>query len=73
MGADVYSGGTRVLVETAGSWESLLTPQTGGVSTDAGFNVWLQGGHVLSGTFISSVKDAEPPGRDHANVDNALL
>jgi hypothetical protein len=62
MGADVYSGGARVVSANSGtSWQIPLTPQTGGVSTDAGFNIWLQAGHVSSGTFVSSVKDADPP------------
>ena len=58
-GADVYAGGTRVASATSGIVWS--TPLTGGVSSDAGFNIWLQGGHVLSGTFVSSLKDAAPP------------
>ena len=62
MGADVYPGGTRVTGATSGTvWSIQLTPQTGGVSTDAGFNIWLQGGFVSSGTFVSSIKDANPP------------
>jgi hypothetical protein len=62
MGADVYSGGARVVSANSGtSWQIPLTPQTGGASTDAGFNIWLQAGHVSSGTFVSSLKDADPP------------
>jgi hypothetical protein len=62
IGADVYAGGARVAGATSGtSWQIPLIPQIGGVSTDAGFNIWLQGGHVSSGTFVSSVKDADPP------------
>jgi hypothetical protein len=58
-GADVYAGGSRVAGATSGTVWSI--PLTGGVSTDAGFNIWLETGHVSSGTFISSVKDANPP------------
>ena len=58
-GADVYSGGTRVAGAASGTVWSI--PLTGGVSTDAGFNIWLQTGYVSSGTFVSSVKDAAPP------------
>ena len=57
-GADVYSGGTRVAGATSGTVWSI--PLTGGVSTDAGFNIWLQTGFVSSGTFVSSLKDANP-------------
>ena len=61
-GADVYAGGARVAGAASGtSWQIPLIPQIGGVSADAGFNIWLQGGHVSSGTFVSSVKDADPP------------
>ena len=31
------------------------------MNSDAGFNIWLQAGRVSSGTFISSLKDADPP------------
>ena len=57
-GADVYSGGTRVAGATSGTVWSI--PLTGGVSTDAGFNIWLRPGGPSSGTFVSSVKDANP-------------
>ena len=57
-GADVYSGGTRVAGSTSGTVWSI--PLTGGVNTDTGFNIWLDTGHVSSGTFVSSVKDANP-------------
>ena len=57
-GADVYSGGTRVSGASSGTaWSR---PLTGGVSTDAGFKIWLQTGYESSGTFVSSVKDANP-------------
>ncbi len=58
-GADVYSGGTRVNGAISGTVWSI--PLTGGVNSDTGFNIWLQAGHVSSGTFISSLKDADPP------------
>jgi Bacterial Ig-like domain (group 3) len=58
-GSDVYAGGTRVAGSSGGTvWQ---IPLTGGVTTDAGFNIWLQGGFVSSGTFVSSIKDANPP------------
>jgi hypothetical protein len=57
-GSNVYAGGTRVAGATSGTVWSI--PLTGGVSTDAGFNIWLQTGFGLSGTFVSSVKDANP-------------
>jgi Bacterial Ig-like domain (group 3) len=58
-GSDVYSGGARVAGATSGTVWSI--PLTGGVTTDSGFNIWIQAGHLASGTFVSSVKDADPP------------
>ncbi|QWF21767.1 tandem-95 repeat protein [Nocardioides sp. LMS-CY] len=59
-GADVYAGGTRVAGATSGTVWSI--PLTGGVSTDAGFQVHILTGtgFQTSGTFTSSVKDAAP-------------
>src|SRR5262249_9055148 len=58
VGADVYPGGTRVSGATSGTvW---LIPLTGGVSTDAGFKVFIGAGFPASGTFVSSLKDANP-------------
>src|SRR6202012_581811 len=58
-GDDVYAGGSRVGGATSGTVWSI--PLTGGITTDAGFRIWLETGHVTSGTFVSSVKDANPP------------
>jgi hypothetical protein len=59
-GADVYPGGTRVSGATSGTVWSI--PLTGGVSTDAGFKVFLNTGFSATGTFSSSTKDANPSG-----------
>jgi MBG domain-containing protein/carboxypeptidase family protein/Big-like domain-containing protein len=56
VGADVYAGGTRVSGPTAGTVWSI--PLTGGISTDAGFHTYVNSGFVPSGTFVSSLKDA---------------
>jgi hypothetical protein len=55
--SDVYTGGARVSsTNSGGTW----TAQT----TDAGFRVYINAGYAPSGTFISSLKDANPaPGR----------
>ncbi len=58
LGSNVYPGGTRVSGATSGTVWSI--PTTGGVTTDAGFKVFMQTGFVPSGTFISSLKDANP-------------
>lgn len=57
-GADVYAGGTRVAGATSGTVWSI--PLTGGVSTDAGFKVYINSGYSTSGDLISAVKDANP-------------
>ena len=57
-GADVYAGGTRVAGATSGTVWSI--PLTGGVSTDAGFRIYLQTGYASSGNLISGTKDANP-------------
>ncbi|HZP66103.1 MAG TPA: carboxypeptidase-like regulatory domain-containing protein, partial [Rudaea sp.] len=57
-GSDVYAGGTRVSGATSGTVWSI--PLTGGVSTDAGFKVYLDTGYSSSGTLISATKDANP-------------
>lgn len=59
-GADVYAGGTRVSGATSGTVWSI--PLTGGVSTDAGFKIFLNTGFSSTGTFSSSTKDANPAG-----------
>ena len=56
---DVYAGGTRVSGATSGTVWSI--PLTAGVSTDAGFRIFIQSGFASSGTFVSSTKDANPP------------
>ena len=58
-GSDVYAGGTRVSGATSGTVWSI--PLTGGVSTDAGFRVYIDAGFELSGNFVSSTKDSNPP------------
>ena len=59
-GSDVYAAGTRVAGATSGTVWSI--PLTGGVNTDAGFQVHILTGtgFQTSGTFTSSVKDAAP-------------
>ena len=58
VGADVYAGGTRVSGATSGTvWSK---PTTGGVTTDAGFKTYINSGFASSGTFTSSIKDANP-------------
>ncbi len=57
-GSDVYFGGTRVIGTTNGTVWSI--PLTGGISTDAGFKVYMDSGFAPSGTFISGLKDANP-------------
>jgi hypothetical protein len=58
-GEDVYSGGARLAGMSSGTQWSV--PLTGGRSTDAGFRIWLGTAYASSGTFVSSVKDADPP------------
>src|SRR5437588_9991908 len=65
LGSDVYPGGTRVSGATSGTVWSI--PTTGGVTTDAGFKVFVQSGFAASGTFISSTKDANPASGATAN------
>jgi uncharacterized repeat protein (TIGR01451 family) len=57
-GADVYAGGTRVAGATSGTVWSI--PLTGGISTDAGFRIYINNGYSTSGDLISAVKDANP-------------
>src|SRR5437660_3893078 len=64
-GADVYPGGTRVSGATSGTVWSI--PLTGGVSTDAGFKVFLSTGFAPSGAFVSSTTDANPANSSTAN------
>ena len=64
-GADVYPGGTRVSGATSGTVWSI--PLTGGVSTDAGFKIFLSTGFAASGAFVSSLKDANPANSSTAN------
>ncbi len=64
-GSDVYAGGTRVSGATSGTVWSI--PLTGGVSTDAGFRVFIQSGFASSGNFISALKDANPAPTTTAN------
>ncbi|HWX53658.1 MAG TPA: carboxypeptidase regulatory-like domain-containing protein [Verrucomicrobiae bacterium] len=58
LGSNVYPGGTRVSGATSGTVWSI--PTTGGVTTDAGFKIFMQTGFPPSGTFVSSMKDANP-------------
>jgi len=58
LGADVYAGGTRVSGATSGTVWSI--PTTGGVTTDAGFRVYIDTGFTASGNLISGAKDANP-------------
>ncbi|MGH9829008.1 MAG: hypothetical protein ACREDR_37800, partial [Blastocatellia bacterium] len=57
-GADVYPGGTRVSGATSGTVWSI--PLTGGVSTDAGFKVYVDNGFAVAGNLVSSTKDSDP-------------
>jgi hypothetical protein len=62
---NVYAGGTRVSGATSGTvWSS---PLTAGQTTDAGFKVYMNTGFASSGTFVSSMKDANPPSGASAN------
>jgi hypothetical protein len=56
--ADVYAGGTRVTGTTSGTVWSI--PLTGGVSTDAGFRIYIQLPFSSSGDLVSSLKDSNP-------------
>jgi len=56
-GSDVYPGGTRVIGTNGAVWS---IPLTGGISTDAGFKVYMDSGFAPSGTFISGPKDSNP-------------
>jgi len=58
MGSDVYSGGTRVSGATSGTVWSI--PLTGGVSTDAGFEIFIGSSGASNADLISSVKDSNP-------------
>ena len=62
---DVYAGGTRVSGSTSGTVWSI--PLTAGHTTDAGFKTYMNAGFALSGTFVSSVKDANPDPLSAAN------
>ena len=55
---DVYAGGTRVSGATSGTVWSI--PLSSGATTDAGFHAFIDAGYQSSGTFVSSVKDANP-------------
>jgi hypothetical protein len=57
-GTDVYTGGTRVA--GAGSGTVWSIPLSGGVSTDAGFKIYIQDGYKANGGLISGLKDANP-------------
>jgi hypothetical protein len=54
----VYAGGTRV--SSANSGAVWTQPLTAGVTTDAGFKVFINTGFAASGAFVSSIKDANP-------------
>jgi hypothetical protein len=58
-GENVYSGGARIAGMSSGTQWSVQV--TGGVTSDAGFRIWLGTAYASSGTFVSSVKDADPP------------
>lgn len=55
-GSDEYAGGTRVAGATSGTIWSI--PQTGGITTDAGFRIHLDTGFAASGTAESVVRDS---------------
>jgi hypothetical protein len=57
-GADVYAGGTRIAGASSGTSWSI--PKTGNATTDAGFKVYMDAGFASTGTFVSSLKDANP-------------
>jgi hypothetical protein len=57
-GADVYAGGARLSGATSGTVWSI--PLTGGIQTDAGFRTYMNSGYFTSGSFISTLKDANP-------------
>ena len=55
LGQDIYAGGDRVSSGDSGGTWAINT--TGGVVTDAGFRTFVT---TPSGTFVSSLKDANP-------------
>jgi hypothetical protein len=65
LGSNVYPGGSRVSGATSGTVWSI--PTTGGVTTDAGFKIFMQTGFSPTGTFVSSTKDANPAPNTTAN------
>jgi uncharacterized repeat protein (TIGR01451 family) len=58
VGADVYAGGTRVAGATSGTVWSI--PLTGGITTDAGFRTYMDGGFAPSGNQVSALIDGNP-------------
>lgn len=68
-GSNVYAAGARITGATSGTVWSV--PLTGGVSTDAGFKVYIDTGFPSSGTLDSSLKDANPSA-GYTPVWNAL-
>jgi Carboxypeptidase regulatory-like domain len=56
VGADVYAGGDRVASADSGAIWSI--PLTGGVSTDAGFRIYINNGYSASGDLVSAPKDS---------------
>jgi len=56
LGVDVYSGGARVSsANTGGTWS---IPTTGGVTSDAAFDVFIDRGYVPTGNQVSPVRDS---------------
>jgi hypothetical protein len=62
--SDVYPGGTRVADTSSGTSWSI--PLTSGVTVDFGFHVWIHIGFT-AGTYVSSLKDANPVAGATAN------
>jgi hypothetical protein len=55
--ANPYTAGQRVTSTNSGTnW----TPDTTSGGRDLGFKIWMNSGYVSSGTFVSSLKDANP-------------
>jgi YVTN family beta-propeller protein len=58
LGSDVYAGGSQLAGASSGTlW---VTPTTGGVTSDTGFRVYVHSGFPSTGTYVSSLKDANP-------------
>ena len=58
--SSAYANGDRVQSTNSGSTWTI--PKSGGTARDLSFKAYINSGYAASGTFISSVKDANPAG-----------